>query len=133
MNDELRPRAVSAAFERLCGLPRPEFYRVVGDDLRGHSDPATAEALRSPELFGRWVATLDYMRVNVQGQIEARAADAEAEELDAAARGDDNQAWAIRTEALRKRAASLRFRTRVEEGLHEAALLRWKRELEAQQ
>lgn len=49
------------------------FDAAVGADMRDNADPATAAALRTPQLFKRWLHSLQISLASLQNQMEVKA------------------------------------------------------------
>jgi hypothetical protein len=138
--------------EMIMAMDEDDFRDLVDRDLRRKNTAEEAEALRSPALVDRWYTVLVAMGKSVEGQLSAKRQDLDAQkaklkqqffELDAqleeARRRHDKQwvrdteeksrklrsEWASATERFAKeRAATLRFKSGLDETLIEAKLYR---------
>lgn len=138
--------------EKIAALPDDDFRVLVDRDLRRENTEEEAEALRSPQLVHRWYTVLVAMTKSVDGQLSAKRQDYEAqkarlrgefvraEDALAAARARHDKAqirgaeeqirqlrreWAQMSERYsRARAATLRFKSGLDETLVEARLFR---------
>lgn len=75
---------------RVVAMSEPEFYELVGADVRGTVTAQEAGALRAPVNLDRWAAALKAMEADLQLQFAHRAADKSA----------TAQGWRSRTTAL---------------------------------
>jgi hypothetical protein len=130
--------------EDLAGLSEEQFRAVVDADLRRRVSPdgllsETAQALREPENVERWFATLDGIRLSVEGQLTATADEYDALRSDLEAtikrlEADGGSAARLqrlydeentmRVDYLAKKAARERFLTGLKEHLARAESLR---------
>jgi hypothetical protein len=126
----------------LAGLNDDQFRAVVDADLRRRAPNSGARlrgdliaALRSPEHVTRWHSMLCRMQKSVDGQLGARAADFRAEHArleadvlrtaDLAIREDlRRQQQSLRSKYQTARAATVRFKTGLDEATLEARFLR---------
>jgi hypothetical protein len=126
----------------LAGLNDDQFRAVVDADLRRRAPNSGARlrqdliaALRSPEHVARWHSMLSRMQKSVDGQLGARAADFRAEHArleadvlrtaDLAVREDlRRQQQTLRSKYQTARAATVRFKTGLDEATLEARHLR---------
>lgn len=138
--------------KQIAALSEEDFRSLVDRDLRREDTEDEAAALRSPELVHRWFTVLVAMSKSVDGQLAAKRQDFEAQKarlkgefvhaeglLAEARHGREPEAiyaaenkirrlrqeWAQMTERYaRSRAATLRFRSGLEETIVEARLFR---------
>lgn len=138
--------------QKIAALNEEDFRELVDRDLRRENTEEEAIALRSPALVDRWYTVLVSMTKSVDGQLSAKRQDFEAhkarlksqllradEELAFARRKHDRamiaevekkarklrEEWAAAQERYsRSRAATLRFKSGLEETLVEARLHR---------
>jgi len=121
--------------KQLLSITNPEFHGVVNDDVRSQTDPETAEALRSPEVFDRWWSTLLGMSKSIDGQLGARREEflSQVIELKEQIRTTPSETEVsvletrlskISANYHRGRAGSLRFKSGLDVWLVEAALIR---------
>jgi chromosome segregation ATPase len=138
--------------QKIAALSDDDFRSLVDRDLRREDTQEEAQALRSPDLVHRWYTILVAMSKSVDGQLAAKRYDYEAQK--AQLRGqfvsaesalaeaklhrdtprvhgaqdrirELRQDWALMTERYaRSRAATLRFKSGLEETLVEARLFR---------
>jgi hypothetical protein len=111
-------------------LTSDEFRQVVDSELRGKVPPEVATAVRAPANLDRWVVALEQMLASVDGQLTSRADDYQAKRsiLDRRIAQGDTSAEVdlhdLRAEHFRKRSSTIRFKSGLEERLHEARFLR---------
>lgn len=138
--------------QRIAKLSEDDFRELVDRDLRRDNTEDESQALRSPALVDRWYAILVSMSKSVDGQLAAKREDFEAQkarlrgqfvEIDsdlaeAKIRHDTKgvqqadartrvlrQEWQSTSEKYsRSRAATLRFKSGLEETLVEARMYR---------
>ena len=134
----------------VAALNDEDFRDLVDRDLRRENTDQEAAALRSPALVDRWYNVLVGMTKSVDGQLAAKKQDYDAQKaryrqqfLDAdaalaAARGDDTQVIQVEQKIRglqqelasmserfsRSRAATLRFKSGLEETMVEARAIR---------
>jgi hypothetical protein len=138
--------------KEIARLPDEDFRALVDRDLRRENTEEEAQALRSPELVHRWYTILVAMSKSVDGQLAAKRQDYEAQKArlrgkfvqeegviaDAKLQHDASrqlaaeervrqlrEEWALTSERYaRSRAATLRFKSGLEETLVEARMFR---------
>lgn len=138
--------------EQISAMNEEDFRELVDRDLRREDTQEEAEALRSPALVTRWYTVLVAMSKSVDGQLSAKRQDHDAsqarmrkefvkaeEELADAKSAQDKAAietarkrqrklreeWYVAAERYaRARAATLRFKSGLDETLVEARLYR---------
>jgi hypothetical protein len=122
------------AVEDLRDLPDEKFRALVDADLRRQAPRSgvrlkdeLVDALRSPGLVERWYSMLCRMQKSVDGQLGARDADFHAQLAELAVVGlkrSDSDVRArqetLRADHHRARAATLRFKTGLDEAMLEA-------------
>lgn len=107
----------------LMHLDDAEFRSVVEDDIRRRASAHQSRELRSGPVVPRWWSVLTSISKSVEGTLAARDAELKAEKFKYL-RTHGKDAWLRRSEeAQRKRAASLRFYSAVQERILEAKAL----------
>lgn len=111
--------------QQLLALDDVEFSRVVEDDMKRANGVAERSALRSAEVVNRWYSTLLGMLQSVNGQLDAREAEYQANRSKIEREGLQKNTTVrdllqLREDYERKRAGSLRFKTGVETALTKA-------------
>lgn len=106
-------------------LPDDEFRHLVDEDVRNQLDKARAGLLRNdPRVVDRWLYTLLTMKQSVEGQLAAKAAEANGERASSLATGN-KRAWLDFTQKYERwRAGALRFKSGLEAALLEARRLK---------
>lgn len=143
---------MSSHVDKIAALDDEDFRELVDRDLRRENTDAEAAALRAPALVDRWYSVLVGMAKSVDGQLAAKKQDYEAQKArmrglfveaenalaEAKIKRDNaaihnaeartrtlRQEWQAVTEKYaRSRAATLRFKSGLEETMVEARALR---------
>lgn len=114
----------------LSELSADDFSQIVDSELRAKVPPEVAAALRAPANLDRWVAALEEILISVEGQLTVRADDYLARRALLEIRIEDGDAAArpelhlLRSEYFKRRSGTIRFKSGLEERLHEARFLR---------
>lgn len=115
--------------DELAALPDERFWLVVDADVkrsqpRAQPVPAWVAAALRTTLQERWYTTLRRMLASVDGQLEAKDSDYEAEKAKLALRGDERKIEELNVRHFETRSRSLRFRSGLRDSLVEAEGLR---------